>query len=131
MLTKEGISTTPLAIWADRRTMEPGTARKAALRQSSAVQPCHLEGTLSHQFAPPLEPEISYMSVRRKDSSTAFLAHWLTCQLPSAWRSATRRVPLSSAVSVASIASRASPLVAGVMVSRASHAVSMAASSAA
>ena len=110
--------------------MEPGTARKPAARQSASVQPCHLEGTLSHQLAPPLEPEISYISVRRNDKSTAFLAHWFTCQsLPRF--SATRSLPLSSAESVASIASRASPLVAGLMPSRASHAVSMAASSAA
>jgi hypothetical protein len=38
-------------------------------------------------------------------------------------------VPLSSAFSVSSIASRVSPVVAGVIVSRASHAASMAVSS--
>ncbi len=73
MLTKEGIRTTFFAMKALRRTMLPGTARKPARRQSSAVQPCHFEGTLSHQLAPPLEPGISCMSVRRKDRSTAFL----------------------------------------------------------
>ena len=43
----------------------------------------------------------------------------------------TRRLPLSSAVNVASIASRVSPLVAGLIPSRASHAASIAASNAA
>ena len=30
--------------------MLPGTARNPALRQSAAAQPCHFDGTLSHQF---------------------------------------------------------------------------------
>ncbi len=70
------------------------------------------------------------MSVSRNDKSTAFFAHWFTCQsLPRF--SATRSDPLSSAVSVASMASRTSPVVAGEIPSRASQAASMAASRAA
>ena len=60
--------------------MEPGTARKPAARHWFSPQPSNLDGTLSHQLDPPLPPEISYMSFRRNDSSTAFLAHWFTCQ---------------------------------------------------
>ena len=71
------------------------------------------------------------MSCSRKPSSTAFFAHWLTCQTPSSRRSATRTAPLSRASSVVSIAARAAPPVSGVMVSRASHAASMARSSSA
>ena len=70
------------------------------------------------------------MSVNRNDSSTAFFAHWFTCQsLPRF--SATRRLPLSSAVKVASMASRASPFVDVEIESRASQAASMAVSRAA
>ncbi len=80
-------------------------------------------------FAPPFDPEISYMSVRRKDRRTAFLAHWFTCQsLPRF--SATRSVPLSSASSVASMAFPRLALRGGDRPSRAAQAVSMAASSA-
>ena len=52
------------------------------------------------------------MSLSRNDSSTAFFSHWLTFQLPSAWRSATRASPLSSRSSAVSIASRTAPCVA-------------------
>ncbi len=69
------------------------------------------------------------MSCRRKPSSTAFFAHWLTCQAPSGRGSATRSAPLSSASSVDSIAARVAPPVWGVIVSRSSQAASMARSS--
>ena len=48
-LTKEGISTTFGAMKAERRTTQPGTARKPALSNSWAPQPSNFEGTLSHQ----------------------------------------------------------------------------------
>ena len=38
---------------------------------------------MSHQLAPPGPPAIGPMSLRRNESSTAFLSHWLTCHLPS------------------------------------------------
>ena len=51
--------------------------------------PANLEGTLSHQVAPPGAPEMAVVSFKRNDSSTAFLIHWLTVQ-PSGPFSATR-----------------------------------------
>src|SRR4029078_9386378 len=87
-LTKDGMSTTPGAMKAERRTTQPGTARKPALRKRAAFQPLNLESTLSHHAPLPRPPGITLMSLRRKDSSTAFLSHWLTCQWPSAFRSA-------------------------------------------
>jgi len=53
MFTKDGISTTFLAMWAPRRTIEPGTARKPASPNCSWVQSPNLEETLSHQGPTP------------------------------------------------------------------------------
>jgi hypothetical protein len=128
-LTKDGIKTAPFPMKALRRATAPGTARNPASRQRAASQPAHLESTLSHQVPPCGAPAIGSMSRRRNDSSTAFLAHWLTRHSPSACRSATRSAPRSSASSVASTASRASPRVSGVSAARSSQAASIAASS--
>ena len=128
--TKDGINTTLRPIKADRRTIDPGTARKPAVRHWLSPQPSNLEGTLSHHVATPLPPAITPMSFSRKDSSTAFLAHWFTCQSAPRF-SATRSAPLSNASSVASMASRVSPFVAGEMASRASQAELIAVSRAA
>src|SRR6185312_14491355 len=106
-LTKLGISTTPGAIYADRRTTAPGTARNPASRNRFSPHPVNFSGTLSHTGAPP-GPSIATESVRRKDSSTAFLSHWLTCH-PAPVGSATRCAPLSSSSSAASTACFASP----------------------
>ena len=81
-------------------------------------QPSNFDGTLSHQVAAPLPPEIVCISFSRNDSSTAFFAHCRTTHSPSSAREATRNDPLSKAVNVASIASRTSPFVAGLIVSR-------------
>ena len=59
------------------------------------------------------------MSLRRNDSSTAFLSHWLTLPVAVGLRSATRALPLSSRSSAASTASRTAPLVFGPILSRA------------
>src|SRR3569623_263876 len=63
------------------------------------------------------------MSLRRNDSSTAFFSHWLSFHWPFACGSATRASPLSSMSSANSTASRTSPLVEALTVSRASKAV--------
>ena len=94
-----------------------GHGPEAGLLKSSAVMPANLEGTLSHQLAPPGAPAIGSMSLRRNDSRTAFLSHWFTTQAPSVF-SATRALPLSSRSSAVSTASRTSPRVAGLTVSR-------------
>src|ERR1700712_3580106 len=107
---------------AERRTMAPGTARKPASRKRFSPQPSNFEGTLSHHDALPGPPETALMSLRRNDSSTAFLSHWLTFHLPLDSRTATRASPLSSNSSAWSTASRTSPLVAVEMPSRASNA---------
>ena len=125
-LTKLGISTAPLAMKAERRTIAPGTARKPAARNLASSQPRNLESTLSHQTAPPGAPSISFMSLRRKDSSTAFFSHSCTFHWPPIF-SATRRAPLSSPSSAASTASRSAPLEATLSCSRFSQAASMAA----
>ena len=75
MFTKLGISTAPGAMKAPRRTIDPGTARKPADSNSFAPQPANLDGTLSHQFAPPGPPEINSIGLSRKESRTAFLSH--------------------------------------------------------
>ena len=129
-LTKDGINTTPRPMKAERRAIAPGTARKPAARHSASPQPANFDGTLSHQPVPPGPPGTPAASASRNDRRTAFFAHWFTCQSVPCF-SATRRVPLSSAVRVVSIASRASPFVAGLIASRASHAASMAVSKAA
>src|SRR6478672_13877759 len=98
---------------AERRTIEPGTARKPASRNRFSPQPSNLDGTLSHHDALPGPPPIVVMSLRRNDSSTAFLSHWLTVHFPSPPRSATRALPLSSKSSAVSTASRTAPLVEG------------------
>src|SRR6185312_1623218 len=110
---------------AEWRTMQPGTARKPALRKRAGVQPLSFESTLSHQTALPGPPAITLMSLSRNESSTAFFSHWLTCQAPSAWRSATRALPLSSRSRAAATALRTAPLVFGPIVSRWSKASSM------
>src|SRR4051812_41623715 len=110
---------------AERRTMAPGTARKPASRKRFSPQPSNFDGTLSHHDAWPGPPGITLMSLRRNDSSTAFLSHWLTLHLPSDPRSATRASPLSSSSSALSTASRTSPLVVVEMPSRASKALLM------
>src|SRR6185503_20548575 len=124
-LTKDGISTTPGAMKAEWRTTQPGTARKPALRKRAALQPLNLESTLSHQAALPGPPGITLMSLSRKDSSTAFLSHWLTCHWPSALRSATRALPDSSNSSAEFTALRTAPFVFGPILSRASKASSI------
>ena len=129
MFTNDGIRTTPGAIKADLRTTQFGTARKPASFQSASFQPLNLLSTLSHQPLPCGPPSCCSISLMRKPSKTAFLAHWFTCQSPFSIFSATRSLPLSSAASVSSIASRVSPVVADVIVSRASQAASMAVSS--
>ena len=96
--------------------MQPGTARKPAARKALSSQPANFDGTLSHQAAPPGPPAISALSLRRKESSTAFFSHWLTFQelgpVAPAIFSATRALPLSSRSSARSTASRTSPVVA-------------------
>src|SRR6185312_14222180 len=124
-LTKDGISTTPGAMKAERRTTQPGTARKPAFLNFAAVQPLNLESTLSHHTALPGPPATTLMSLRRNESNTAFFSHWLTCQRPSAWRSATRAWPASSRPSASLTALRSAPLVLGPTLSRASKASSM------
>ena len=47
----------------------------------AAFQPSNFDGTLSHQTDLPGPPLITLMSLRRKDSSTAFFSHWFTFQL--------------------------------------------------
>ena len=90
------MSTTLGAIKAERRTTQPGTARKPAARKRLSPQPSNFEGTLSHHAALPGPPSMTSMSLRRNDSSTAFLSHWLTCQELSPCRSATCASPRSS-----------------------------------
>jgi hypothetical protein len=87
-LTKDGISTTPLAMKAERRTMQFGTARKPALFEIDA--PPAVE--LGRHLVPPggvarsaLDGSIGF---RRKDRSTAFFSHWFT---------SSRRPPLGDA----------------------------------
>ncbi len=128
MLTNEGISTAFRAMKAPRRATAPGTARKPAARKAASSQPANLEGTLSHHGPGALASPIRALSLRRNDSSTAFLAHCRTVQAPSIF-SATRRSPQSSAPRVASTASRSAPLVVAFRLSRRSQAASMAASS--
>jgi hypothetical protein len=74
-LTKDGISTTFLAMKAERRTIAPGTARKPASRKRFSPQPSNFEGTLSHHDACPGPPGMAFMSLRRNDSNTAFFNH--------------------------------------------------------
>jgi len=52
-LTKLGISTTPGAMKAERRTTQLGTARKPAARNWLSPQPANFDGTLSNQAAWP------------------------------------------------------------------------------
>ena len=75
-LTKHGISTTPGAMKAERRTTLVGTARNPASRNRCSVQLRNFDGTLSHQPDPPGPPPISAVSLSRNESSTAFLSHW-------------------------------------------------------
>src|SRR3546814_3743973 len=70
-------------MWAERRTMLPGTARKPAARKRFSLQPANLDGTLSHHVPPPGPPSIGIMSFSRNDRSTAFFSHWLTRHAPS------------------------------------------------
>src|SRR5262249_44698017 len=82
----------------------------------------NFEGILSHHTAWPGPPGISLISLRRNDNSTAFLSHWLTRQVPSLARSATRAAPRSNRSSACSTASRPAPLVPGPTSSRRSKA---------
>ena len=111
MLTKLGISTAPGAMKAPRRTIAPGTARKAGggefLSRPSRrtwTAPCP---TSARRPGP---PEIASIGFSRNDSSTAFLSHWWTIHAPPCF-SAIRASPLSSAAIAASTAWRTSPLV--------------------
>ncbi|GJE31412.1 hypothetical protein LDDCCGHA_1589 [Methylobacterium oxalidis] len=79
---------------------------------------------MSHQGPPPGPPAIGAMSLRRKESSTAFLSHWLTCQASPTF-SATRALPESSSASASSTASRTGPRVPVSMPARSSQAASM------
>ena len=65
----------PGAMKEPRRTKQPGTARNPAPRNSASPQPSNFDGTLSHHGAPFGPPVIGAMSLRRKESSTAFLSH--------------------------------------------------------
>src|SRR5690606_2072209 len=94
------------------------------------LQPSNLEGTLSHQADSPGPPLTISIGLRRKERRTAFLSHWLTVQLPSSPRSATRTLPESSRFSEVSTASRTSPRVEVLIPSRSSKARSMVAESA-
>src|SRR5690606_31475282 len=89
-----------------------------------ALQPSNLEGTLSHQTASPGPPLMTSIGLSRKESSTAFLSHWFTCQVPSLPRSATRASPRSRRSSAVSTASRISPRVPELIPSRCSKASS-------
>jgi hypothetical protein len=60
---------------APRRTIEPGTARKPAAAKRASSQPANLDGTLSHQTAPPGPPGISAIGLNRNESKTAFFSH--------------------------------------------------------
>jgi len=124
-LTKEGISTTPGATKAERRTMAEGTARKPAFSKSTAPQPSNFEATLSHHTASPGPPLMISIGLSLNESSTAFFSHWFTCQAPSSCRWATRAAPLSRRSSAVSTASRTSPRVAVETDSRSSNALSM------
>ena len=64
MLTKLGISTASLPMWAPARTTAPGTMRAPSLRKSSSSQPSNCSGTLSQNGAGPAS--ISCMSLQRK-----------------------------------------------------------------
>ena len=83
MFTKDGISTTFLPMKAPRRTKLPGTARKPASRNCSSLQLLNLLGTLSHHGPWPawgaVKPlpavRMTSLSLRRKDSRTAFFSH--------------------------------------------------------
>ena len=59
-----------------RGDVQPGTARKPALAKSAADQLANLDGTLSHQCAPPGPPPMVDIGLRRNDNSTAILSHW-------------------------------------------------------
>src|SRR3954452_3263196 len=124
MLTKLGISTAPGAMKAPRRTIEPGTARKAASANSFSPQPANLEGTLSHQCAPPGPPAIASLGLSRNASSTTFFSHWWTVHSPPSF-SAISAFTLSSAAIAKSTAWRTSPLVLAPIPSPSSHARSM------
>ena len=113
-----------------RRTMQFGTARKPAASNSASLQPSNLEGTLSHQVAPPGPPPMIMNSFRRKESSTAFFSHWLTDPALGALLGHAR-LAASSRSSASSTASRASPVVEGPRSARCSQAASMAAASSA
>src|SRR5262249_52987479 len=106
-------------------TTQLGTARKPASRKRASFQPSSFEGILSHHAALPGPPPITPISLRRNESSTAFLSHWFTDQWPLAPRSATRALPRGSRSSAVSTASRTGPLVVGPMPSRCSKASSM------
>src|ERR1041385_3004103 len=110
---------------AERRTIEPGTARKPAFLKRAAFQPLNLESTLSHHAALPGPPGMTLMSLRRNDSSTAFFSHWLTCHLPLGPRSATRACPESRSSTAELTALCTAPLVFGPILSRCSKASSM------
>src|SRR6218665_1747500 len=123
MLTYEGIRITFLAWNEPRRATAGGTTRTPVARSSASLMPVYLVATLSKKARSP--DCMTWLSFRRNDSSTAFLTHWFTCHWPTAWRSATRRRPVSRSARTLSTASRTSPWVAALMVARFSHAVSM------
>src|SRR5688572_3373311 len=65
-------------------------------------------------------------SLRRNDSSTAFLIHWCTVHWPTPWRVATRRWPLfSSAITCSTASATSLGALAGERLARFSHAASM------
>ena len=98
--------------------------RGSRRREAASSQPANLDGTLSHQGAPPGPPAMTAMSLRRNESSTAFFSHWCTTQPPPFSR--LRAVsPRSSSSSAASTASRTSPLVSKPIRSRSANAASM------
>ena len=107
-IDKAGQQHRALGVEAERRTMAPGTARKPAARNRASSQPRNLESTLSHHTASPGAPAMIFMSLSRKDNSTAFFSHSCTRHSPPIF-SATRSTPLSRPASASSTASRAAP----------------------
>ena len=110
-LTKLGISTTPLAMKAERRTIAPGTARKPAAAKALFVPARrNLESTLSHQDRATRRVGDDLHVVQPERQQHGFLQPLM--HLPCRRRSfrPPRSEPSSSPASAVSTASRASPL---------------------
>ena len=57
------------------RAAAGGTTRKPAARKRFSPQPSNFDGTLSQNTPSPGPFGMIWLSVRRKESSTAFLSH--------------------------------------------------------